>query len=302
MDDYLYTINTENLRTLPDDTKKEAVLSLESGKVIYFPSYSFTVNTNEQTLLSESILDPKHKNISYDYSRQRLAGLVTKNTPPTLNALMQTFMHRFALYAKDLIDTLLPKYTHDVRWGRTSYRPAEIKGRATSKRKDDTRVHVDSFAATPVNGLRILRVFCNINPYGEPRVWHVGEPFSQVLNQFTQKIPAFNLTQAKLLKLVKATKTLRSPYDHYMLHLHDKMKLDDHYQQTLTKQRIEFPANSTWIVFTDHVSHAALSGQFLLEQTFYLPVEAMIEPAFSPLRQWEKEKGPALVQDKVINS
>ncbi len=287
MDDYLYTIESNNLKTLQDNTKKEALLSLESGKIIYFPDYSFTLNADEQSLLSESILNPKHKNISYDYSRNRLAGLATKNAPSALPALTQTFMHRFALYAKALMDTLLPQYTDDARWGRTSYRPAEIKGRAISKRKDDTRVHVDSFAATPVNGLRILRIFCNINPYGEPRVWHVGEPFSQVLSRFSKNIPAYNAAHAKLLKLVKATKTLRSPYDHYMLNLHDKMKLDDDYQQTLAKQRIEFPANSTWVVFTDHVSHAALSGQFLLEQTFYLPVEAMKDPGFSPLRQWE---------------
>lgn len=288
MDDCLHTVFTENIHNLQSLTKNESISSLESGKVMYFPDYSFAVYENEQSLLSESILDPKHKNISYDYLRQRLGGLATKNQPTALPALTQTFMHRFAEYAKDLIDTVLPQYTTDMRWGRTSYRPAEIKGRASSKRKDDTRVHVDSFAATPVNGLRILRVFCNINPYGEPRVWHIGEPFSQVLNRFSQHIPAYNATQAKLLKLVKATKTLRSPYDHYMLHLHDKMKLDEQYQQTLIKQRVEFPANSTWIVFTDQVSHAALSGQFLLEQTFYLPVEAMSEPNSSPLRQWSK--------------
>lgn len=55
----------------------------------------------------------------------------------------------------------------------------------------------------------------------------------------------------------------------------------------ITKQRIDFPAHSTWLVFTDHVSHAALSGQFLLEQTFYLPVDAMVAPEKSPLKQWE---------------
>ncbi len=186
-----------------------------------------------------------------------------------------------------MVDSLFPTYTPHLLWGRTSYRPAEIKGRKTSKRKDDTRVHVDSFAATPVNGLRILRVFCNINPNEEPRIWHLGEPFSKVLTTFSSRIPPYNLTRAKLLKLVKATKTLRSPYDHYMLKLHDTMKLDDDYQQTLNKYRFDFPSQSTWLVFTDQVSHAALSGQFLLEQTFYLPVEAMQKPELSPLKQWE---------------
>jgi hypothetical protein len=99
-----------------------------------------------------------------------------------------------------------------------------------------------------------------------------------------------SMARALILKLVKITKTLRSPYDHYMLHLHNSMKLDDNYQQKITKQRIDFSPNSTWLVFTDHVSHAALSGQFLLEQTFYLPVTAMENPMLSPLRQWEKLK------------
>ena len=88
--------------------------------------------------------------------------------------------------------------------------------------------------------------------------------------------------------MLKSTKTLRSAYDHYQLKLHDAMKLDDAYQQSVSKQPVDFPAQSTWIVFTDQVSHAALSGRFLLEQTFYLPVEAMANPELSPARQWEK--------------
>ena len=235
-------------------------------------------------------MNKKHKNISYDQAHQRVSGSVT----PELLPLLQSFMHRYSEYANQLVLSLLPDYAGKIRLGRTSYRPAEIKGRASSKRKDDTRLHVDAFSSTPVNGHRILRVFCNINPYAEPRVWHLGESFPDVLKSFAQDIPSFNTRRAKLLKLVKATKTLRSPYDHYMLHLHDTMKLDDHYQQNLLKKRIDFPANSSWIVFTDHVSHAALSGQFVLEQTFYLPVGAMKNPEFSPLKLWEKEKDCAL--------
>lgn len=290
--DFLYPIDEKNLQNIPINTKHDAIKSLESGKVIFLPHYTYSYLPEEKRLLSESILDTKHKNISYDYTRQRLAGL----TPQTdLPELMQPFMHRFAEFSMQLITTLLPQYIKEVRWGRTSYRPAEIKGRVSSKRRDDTRVHVDSFSATPVNGLRILRVFCNINPYCEPRVWHVGEPFPKVLNTFSKKIPPFNPIKARLLNMVKVTKTLRSAYDHYMLNLHDKMKLDDDYQQKVPKQRVDFPAQSTWIVFTDHVSHAALSGQYLLEQTFYLPVSAMLDPNLSPLKQWENEKNRALV-------
>lgn len=294
MDRYLYTIHEHCLQDLPDTTKLQAINAVESGKVIYLPTYSFTLIDDEQKILTESILDPKHKNISYDYLKQRVAGIKDQVRSP-LQPIMQKFLHRFALFSKQLINEVLPQYQAHLQFGRTSFRPAEIKGRKSSKRKDDTRLHVDSFSSSPVNGLRILRVFCNINPYGEPRVWQVGESFSNVLNQFSKHIPPYRSSRAKLLKWVKATKTLRSPYDHYMLHLHDFMKLDDVYQQKVTKQRIAFPSESSWIVFTDHVSHAALSGQFLLEQTFYLPVSAMLHPSLSPLKQWEKEKDMVLI-------
>lgn len=283
MNNQLYAIETQNLTAVSETTKQQAITSLESGKVVYFPNYSFALKKSEQSFLSEKILDPKHKNISYDFRRNDLAGLAASNT--SQKPAMQQFIHRFAEFSKQLIKNMLPQYKDAIQWGRTSYRPAEIQGRVTSKRKDDTRVHVDSFSATPVDGLRILRVFCNINPHGQPRVWHIGEPFSEVLTTFAPQIPPYSRTGAKLLKLIKATKTLRSPYDHYMLQLHDRMKLDETYQRTLTKHKIEFPPCSTWVVFTDHVSHAALSGQFLLEQTFYLPVTAMQDPDLSPLTQ-----------------
>jgi len=284
MDDYLYTINERTINSIGSADKKSAIKAIESGKIIYFPRYALIPQTNEQPLLCESILDAKHKNISYDYAKQSIAGLTKKNK---LNALAQQFMHRYALFARQLVDTVLPQYSDELIWGRTSYRPAQILGRHSSKRKDDTRVHVDAFPSTPVNGLRIFRVFCNINPYDEPRVWHIGEAFTNVLKTFSPKLPPYSKAKATLLHLVKATKTKRSAYDHYMLHMHDTMKLDDDYQQSLKKQRIDFPTHSTWLVFTDHVSHAALSGQFLLEQTFYLPVHVMQNPALSPLKQWE---------------
>jgi hypothetical protein len=41
--------------------------------------------------------------------------------------------------------------------------------------------------------------------------------------------------------------------------------------------------------------HAALKGQYVLEQTFHLEVTAMVAPARSPLRVLERLHGRALV-------
>lgn len=289
MKDKLFTISISHLKDLTGQDKQQALYSLENGKVLFFPTYSISLTSEEQDNVYNTLdlLDGKHKNLSFNYQTKSVGGLNSKIALET-RTLLQLFMQRYAEFANHLLIELLPDYQDFLIWGRTSFRPSEIEGRTYSKRKDDTRLHVDSFPATPVHGHRILRVFSNINPNDLPRTWELGEPFPKVLERFDPQIASYNSWQAKLLYLIKATKTLRSAYDHYQLNLHDKMKLNDQYQKEVQKISINFPANSTWIVFTDEVSHAALKGQFVLEQTFYLPCEAMNKPELSPLKQWEK--------------
>jgi hypothetical protein len=283
-----YHLNNQ-LTSTSDD--KNIIKALESGQILFIPNCFFKDDTIDTTaFLTETILDKKHKNISFDYNHLSITGYSHHVCSANSRAGLIKFMQGYADFANSLIIRYLPQYSSALRWGRTSYRPTEIKGRTSSRRKDDTRLHIDSFAATPVNGQRILRVFCNINPYGQARSWQVGESFAAVVNYFAPNIPSYHALKAKGLHLIGATKTLRSAYDHYQLQLHDRMKLDEHYQQHVTKQPIDFPAYSTWIVFTDQVSHAVLSGQFLLEQTFYLPVSAMAYPELSPFSYWQKER------------
>lgn len=281
----LHTISKTSVHELEHTDKEDAIQAIENGQVVYFPRYAFTLTETEQQLLDTTMLTPKRKNVSYNFDKNLLTGY---QKAYSLKPLLQQMMHRYALFTQQLIQSLLPTYSQDLIWGRTSYRPAQISGRVSSKRKDDTRLHVDAFPSTPVYGQRIFRIFCNIHPQDEPRVWHLGEPFPQVMQAFSCKLPKYSPIRAKLLHIMGATKTKRSAYDHYMLHLHDGMKLDDTYQQNIHKHRIDFPPQSTWLVFTDQVSHAALSGQFLLEQTFYLPVEAMQTPELSPFQQWQR--------------
>lgn len=288
----IFTLDCQDLATVAGEQQQQALAALESGHVVYCPNYYFSQGkTLNPQLLSETILDGKHKNISFDARQAKLGGFDRNNQQ--LPAILTPFMQAFVTFAQQAVVNLFPDYQSALRLGRTSYRPAEIKGRVQSRRKDDTRLHVDAFAASPVYGQRILRVFCNINPHNQARVWHLGEPFAQVLQRFAPRIKPYNLNKARLLHWIRATKSLRSAYDHYQLQLHDQMKLDDNYQQQVIKHRVDFPAYSTWFVFTDQASHAALGGQYLLEQTFYLPVEAMANPGLSPLKQWQQLKNMA---------
>ena len=271
MHDVLCTVDRKGRQSYVD--------ALEAGKIVYRPVHDFPV-TEDISRWTDQTLDGKHKNISYHPITKKLAG-----TQDTDTASLQAMLARYAAYAKASVETYFPEYAPYLEIGRTSFRPAEIEGRTSSKRKDDTRLHVDAFPSSPVHGKRILRVFANINPYQEPRVWHIGEAFPRVLDRFKDRVPPYRSWLASLLHSIHVTKTKRSAYDHVMLYLHDTMKLDDVYQGSVVKTEIAFPAGSSWFVYTDQVSHAALKGRCALEQTFYLPISAMKNPEYTPFQQ-----------------
>jgi hypothetical protein len=209
--------------------------------------------------------------------------------------ILRKVLTRYSQAAQTLMRQLFPHYEKTLKVQRASLRPAEIAGRKSSWRKDDTRVHVDAFPTLPTHGERIIRMFCNVNPHGKPRVWRIGEPFEDVAKHFLPGIRRPLPGSARLLRLVRLTKKLRTEYDHYMLGLHDAMKSDLGYQSRVGQTPVSIPPGTTWIAYTDSVSHAALSGQHQFEQTFALPVAGMLDPAKSPLRILERLTGRALI-------
>jgi hypothetical protein len=265
--------------------------ALESGNVLLCRDLRFDIAAEEARLFTPAILGSA-KNASFDPARGRLGGSTLAGDQADVLAGM---MRRFSDAAAGLVDALCPHYRGRLARGRASFRPAEIAGRASSWRKDDTRLHVDSFPATPSGGRRILRVFSNVNPEGRARTWRVGDEFEAVARRFADALTLPLPGAGYLLALLRITKSPRTPYDALMLQLHDCMKQDEAFQSASPQTRVDFPPGSTWLAFTDHVSHAAMAGQYQLEQTFLLPVEAMLEPARAPLRILERLKGRRLV-------
>lgn len=261
-------------------TQQSALGEIEQGKVLYFPELSFKLDNNERQLIELPITQPNAKNISYNANQATLKG--TSALAQTNLHTLENLMSRYQRYSEQLITNLLPYYKPNLATGRTSLRTLEAAGRVTSPKKDDNRLHVDAFPSSPMGNQRILRVFSNININDKPRVWHLGEPFIDVAKQFLPHIKSPIPGLHQLLKLCGITKQKRTHYDHLMLNLHNKMKLDQRYQQQAPKVKVEFAAGSTWIVYTDVTSHAAISGQHVLEQTFYLPYSTMQQPELSP--------------------
>ncbi len=270
---------------------QQAIEALEDGKVLFLPQLRFELDEAERVFL-QPVMKGNRKNISYDIATGEVRGGVMEANE---EARLRAMMYRFARSARDLIGSLLPRYETGLLQGRTSFRPVEIVGRVSSWRQDDTRLHVDSFPSSPVQGKRILRVFSNVNPSGRNRSWRIGEPFETVARRYLPSIPGPIWGGSQLMQWSRITKSRRSPYDHFMLKLHDRMKSDLDYQKTAEQIGFEFPPGSTWLVYTDQVSHAAMAGQHSFEQTFYVPISSMANAAKSPLRILERIKGAALV-------
>ena len=272
--------------------RHHAVDALESGRVLVLPALRFIVAEAEQGFLDAGSLGGDRKNVSLEPATGTLGNSAL---PPDEATALAGMMQRFAACATRLVTGLLPNYAPGLERARTSFRPAEIAGRAYSPRHDDRLLHVDAFPSRPMAGQRILRVFSNVAPDGAPREWRVGEQFPDFARAFLPRVKPPLPGSAWALQCLGLTKGRRSAYDHLMLGLHDAAKLDATYQADGPKAAVSFPPGTTWLCFTDQVLHAALAGHCALEQTFHVPVAALAYPERAPLRVLERLAGRALV-------
>ena len=271
--------------------RTEWTAAVEAGRVLYFPHLAFEVLPTERALLREGMLSPQSRNVSLgaDGVLKGAGGSAAEQ------AQLAAMVARFRQQALQLIDGLLPEYRGRLRFAPTSFRPRQVETRRQSVRADDQRMHVDAFPSRPNYGERILRVFANINPMGVPRVWRVGDDFETVARQFLPRAKPYRLWQAKALNALHVTKSLRSEYDHLMLQLHDAMKRDEAYQKSGTQVSMPFAAGSVWVCYSDQATHAVMSGQFMMEQTLYLPPGREADPQASPLAILTRLVGRPLV-------
>lgn len=239
----------------------------------------FEIKEDEKKLFTPSIINPNSRNISLSNDQHLKGAQGSRTTLDTLTSLMT----RFRKLSDELIYSIAPNYTAHLRTAPCSFRPLDVSNRKQSWRADDKRLHVDAFPSRPNYGERILRVFLNMNPNGQQRVWRIGEPFEKIAQHYLPKAKKYSTWKAKVLNDLGITKTFRSEYDHIMLQLHDLMKQDVEYQQNSDQQMLEFDPGSVWVCFSDQLAHAAMSGQFMMEQTYHLPVNHQYLPSASPL-------------------
>ena len=277
------------------EIRARAQAALEHGRLLYFPKMPFKLSNSEMEFLDGRLTDGKAKNISLDHTTGKIQGTsATGERAERLAAMIE----RFGAGATRLVKDLLPNYS-TVERARTSYRPVEVEGRPYSVIQDDRLLHVDAFPSRPMkNGRRILRFFANVAPQkpngGGARHWEVGEPFADFAAKFAPAIKPHFPGKSWAYEKLGVTRGRRSAYDEMMLSLHDAAKRDARYQKTSPHTSLDFPPGSCWLVYTDQVLHAALKGEFALEQTFHFDVARMGEPDTAPIRVLEKLTGRSL--------
>lgn len=264
---------------------------LERGKVLFFSHVPFAFPEGDRAfLLSQKQTGSRfHKNISYRPAKDLLKG-VDDNSPD--RERMVTIMRDFSHAVTHFVSQFLAPYAGRMKLDFASFRPLEEQGRDLPLHKRNDLLHVDAFPSRPTHGGRILRVFTNINP-SAGRVWNVGEPFHDFLPRLMQKkkigpsAGGMGRALAHVASKIGLPVPDRSPYDEFMLYLHDWLKENDDFQRNSSKQELVFPPGSAWMVYTDGVPHAAMSGQYALEQTFIIPREALVTPQVAPCQVLE---------------
>ncbi len=273
---------------------------IEHGGVVVCERLAFAVSEDERRLFDAALTDEKRKSIYIRAGRDGRDDLRGTTAEGAQRDAVAAMIGRYARACHDLIDGLFPAYEARRYATGTSFRPRAIgdttSDKALSWRKDDTRLHIDAFPSNPTHGDRILRVFTNAHPATMPRTWRVGEPFAAMAARFLPRAGQLVPGAAWLMHRLGITKRPRSPYDHLMLQLHDLAKADLEYQKHAPQSAVDFMPGTTWICFSDQVMHAAMSGQFMFEQTYRLPLAVIADPEASPLRVLERLTDRRLVQ------
>ncbi|MGB7925394.1 MAG: Kdo hydroxylase family protein [Pyrinomonadaceae bacterium] len=293
----------------PDDATARArwyCEQLERGEIIFFDRIPFDLPEEDQRfLLAQRRGDSRiHKNVSYRPAQDVLRGFSSAQTEDVPR--LRRVMRRYSTEVTRFLSVFLAPYAGQWSLDFASYRPLEEEGRDLSLHKRNDLLHVDAFPSRPTGGGRILRVFTNINPR-EARIWHSTDSFDQLARRFAsdaglEQIAARSSSglgslrrgATRLMRNFGLPVAERSAYDRFMLRFHDYLKENADFQNNCPKIRLEFPPRATWIVFTDAVPHAVLSGQYALEQTYIVPPAALLSPDKSPISILESLCGRSL--------
>ena len=295
---------------LPEDAEIQArtwCQRLETGDILYFPQTPISLKPEEVAFLlgQQQTGSTLHKNIAYKPNLDRVSGLDAGSAGALELKQLQAIMRHYSQDVSRFLTGFLSPYQGRWQLDYASFRPQEEEGRDLPLRRRNDLLHTDAFPTRPTRGARILRFFNNIHPT-RSRDWVVGDPFSVLAPQYAPReiaLPAPANPAGRAMRSLASISGLghaipslkRSPYDEFMMRFHNFLKENASFQAECRKEYLQFPPGSSWMVYTDMVPHAVLSGQYALEQTFLVEHEVMVSPELSPLSVLQEMTHSALV-------
>ena len=280
---------------------------LEAGDILFFPQTPIQIPPEDLSFLlgQQQTGSTLHKNIAYKPNQDSVSGLDAGATGAAELNQLRAIMRQYSQDVTRFLTRFLSPYQQRWQLDYASFRPQEEEGRDLPLRRRNDLLHTDAFPTRPTRGARILRFFNNIHPT-RTRDWVVSDPFPVLAPRYAPQqisLPSPGNSAGRALRSLANTAGLglaipslkRSPYDDFMMRFHNFLKENASFQAECRKEYLQFPPGSSWMVYTDMVPHAVLSGQYALEQTFLVDHQAMVSPESSPLSVLEAMTHTALV-------
>lgn len=271
---------------------------MERGEIVFFPVCPLELPPDQdlKRLRTELPNQLRAKNVSYHPESGRLRGVAARGG---LRDAVLNFLTAHGATVRAFLREYMPALTEGWTVGTTSFRPIQERGRGLSSHASNELIHFDAGAYGATDGDRILRFFVNVNPE-EDRVWCTKGTFPDVFARYgaeagvtdggalergpVDRLRGHLLRGVAKVGLREAVLADSSPYDRLMRRFHNYMKDTPSFQKRdETWREIRFPPFSAWMALTDTVSHASVSGQHALVDTFILRLAACRRPEFAPI-------------------
>lgn len=285
-------------QAISDIAPYEVSDALERGAIVHFPECPIALASPQDLDYLRDML-PRQlsvKNVSYHPESDRTHGVRDDSLlRDRAHSMLKTHSQRVLAFLEQLIPSLIRGCTV----GTSSFRPIQERGRDLKPHASNELIHIDAGAYGATDGDRILRFFVNVNPQ-EDRVWASKGTFAHLYQRYggaagitdagplrrglldkgrTGLLRAFVAAGVKEAMVVDS-----SPYDRVMRKFHNFMKDSPSFQSDRSDYReLRFAPFSAWMVLTDGVSHASVSGQHALVNTFLLRLEACRMPQHAPI-------------------
>ncbi|MBI3858141.1 MAG: Kdo hydroxylase family protein [Planctomycetes bacterium] len=276
--------------------------ALEAGRIVCFPESPLELPSPEDLEFLRQEM-PKHlssKNISFHPEVDKIIGI--KGSREIVERA-QRILKEHNGRVQDFLKKSMPSLVRNWMVGTASFRPLQEKGRDLPTHASNEIVHVDAGAYGATHGDGIIRFFVNVNPV-EDRVWVTKGAFPDLYRRYGAEARVLPQNGANgsamdegmldrlrtslssgLSALVPSAKFLdSSPYDRAMRRFHNYMKDTPAFQSTSEgHQEFRFKPFWAWMVFTDRVSHACISGQHAFADTFVVRLGSCRLPEMAPI-------------------